>query len=248
MSLASFITAPLLPSHTHLGRTASPHRLCRRASADRRGAQVHGARISACKTATPTSPETPSSQKRDDQSTPPTKPHAFQFVSWPQVEALASTVVKKASAERFDLILAITRGGLVPAALICEELELRTVLSATVMFYTDSGEQFFGMTEPRFLSFPSADALQGRRVLIVDDVWDSGSTANAVHARVLRAKPAMVKVGVLHYKPEGSLSKSASRPDFYGEIANDWLVYPWEQASPVVQSIESQPSSVDIQR
>lgn len=150
-----------------------------------------------------------------------------------------------AAADRFDVVLAITRGGLIPATLLCEALELRNILSATVMFYTDTGDQFFGMTEPRFLSFPSADALEGRRVLVVDDVWDSGRTAHAVKDRVMRAKAALVKVATLHYKPTMNLLED-STPDFYCNTTENWVVYPWERASPNVAEITG--DSVDTAR
>lgn len=159
----------------------------------------------------------------------------FEFLSWQQVESLTRKIAQETTGERFDVVLAITRGGLIPATLLCELFELRTVLSATVIFYTDDGEPFFGMTEPRFLSFPSPSALQGRRVLIVDDVWDSGRTANAVHARVSRVNPASVKVAVLHFKPTQNIFASVM-PDFYGEVTDKWVVYPWERMSATAPS------------
>lgn len=174
--------------------------------------------------------------------TPPTSrahKHKFEHVSWEQVQSMCNDLSVAASADRFDVVLAITRGGLIPATLLCEALELRNILSATVMFYTDTGEQFFGMTEPRFLSFPSADALEGRRVLVVDDVWDSGRTAHAVKARVQRAKPALVKVAALHYKPAMNLLED-STPDFYCSTTENWIVYPWETSSPNAPEIAAE--------
>eukprot|EP00177_Eucheuma_denticulatum_P003400 GFKZ01006141.1.p1 GENE.GFKZ01006141.1~~GFKZ01006141.1.p1 ORF type:complete len:223 (-),score=35.59 GFKZ01006141.1:1037-1705(-) len=159
----------------------------------------------------------------------------FQNVTWDQVETMTHHLASLSKPINIDLILAITRGGLVPATLICEALELRNILSATVMFYTDAGEQFFGMAEPRFLSFPTANALEGRRVLVVDDVWDSGRTAHAVKLRVQRANPELVKVAVMHYKP--SMNVVGEEPDFFCHTTENWIIYPWERSSPVVQEI-----------
>lgn len=155
----------------------------------------------------------------------------YEGVSWNQVEMMCKKVATEAKPHQFDVILAVTRGGLVPATLLCEQLELRNVLSATVMFYTDGGEQFFGMTEPRFLSFPNNDALEGRKVLIVDDVWDTGRTANAVRKRAGRANPKLLKVAVLHFKPDMN-DCPGEEPDFYASTTNKWVVYPWERPSP----------------
>lgn len=156
---------------------------------------------------------------------------------------MCAEIASKAVSDRFDVVLGVTRGGVVPATLICEALRLRNMLSATVMFYTDAGDQFYGMTEPRFLSFPSADNLQGRRVLVVDDVWDSGRTADAVKKRVERAGPEMVKVAVLHFKPQMNVFPGVE-PDFYTAITHNWTVYPWEKASPDTPDIEL--STVDM--
>jgi uncharacterized protein len=156
-----------------------------------------------------------------------------EFVSWADVEHMCSGLAERlrASDEKYDVVLAVTRGGLVPATLVAQALEMRTVLSATVIFYTDGGDQFYGMAEPRFLSFPAADALAGRSVLVVDDVWDSGRTATAVRLRVQRAEPKSVTIAVIHYKPDQTVIAD-STPDFYAEDTDNWIVYPWEMLSP----------------
>lgn len=182
-------------------------------------------RVAACAKAT-----TPSNEALS------TTAHRYEGVSWSQVEIMCKRLAEAAKTERYDVVLAVTRGGLVPATLLCEAFQLRTVLTATVIFYTDTGEQFFGMTEPRFLSFPSSDALEGRKVLIVDDVWDSGRTANAVKIRVERANPKLVKIAVLHFKRDMN-EFPGEEPDFYAATTSNWIVYPWERASPVSPQI-----------
>lgn len=155
----------------------------------------------------------------------------YQYVSWGDVERMCKVLVEKLRGRRFDLVLAVTRGGMVPATLLAQALELRNVVTATVIFYTDGGDQFFGMTEPRFLSFPSADAIAGQNVLIVDDVWDSGRTARAVRKRALVAYAKSVTLTVLHYKPTQTIVTDVA-PDFYAEDTENWVVYPWERISP----------------
>src|ERR1700694_6315243 len=84
----------------------------------------------------------------------------------------------------FDNIMVITRGGMVPACLISEKTHIRNILCAAVMFYT--GEERV-LPEPIFLQFPEDSQIYGRRILIVDDVWDTGSTVMAVRERLVRA-------------------------------------------------------------
>lgn len=156
----------------------------------------------------------------------------YAHVSWGEVESLCERLARRIRAEygKQDVVLAVTRGGMVPATMLAQALELRNILTATVIFYKDNGDQFFGMTEPRFLSFPAADALAGQAVLVVDDVWDSGRTASAVRKRVERAEPKSVVTAVLHFKP--TQSTESGGPDVYAEDANDWIIYPWERMSP----------------
>lgn len=165
-------------------------------------------------------------------------PMGLLYVSWSEVEQMSRKIVEQTNGMKFDLVLAITRGGLTPAGLVCEALHLRNVLSVTVIYYSEHGKPFYGLTEPRFLSFPPMDALEGRSVLIVDDVWDSGLTARTVRSRVLRARPRNVKVAVLHFKPDCN-QFADDAPDFYAETTNDWIVYPWETMSQKAPSCNS---------
>lgn len=131
----------------------------------------------------------------------------------------------------YDVILAVTRGGMVPGTMMAQALEVRNVLTATVIFYSDEGDAFFGMEGPRFLAFPAPEKLEGQRVLVVDDVWDSGHTAVAVEKRVKLAGAKVCDVCVLHYKP-GMTVYGDLKPEFYAAETSDWIVYPWERISP----------------
>jgi uncharacterized protein len=100
-----------------------------------------------------------------------------------------------------------------------------------VIFYTDEGDTFYGMAEPQFLAFPNPERLEGRRVLVVDDVWDSGRTAIAVRRRVEGAGARECDVCVLHFKEKQTLFGEV-RPQFFAAETDDWIVYPWERISP----------------
>ncbi|MBA3531485.1 MAG: phosphoribosyltransferase [Ardenticatenales bacterium] len=146
------------------------------------------------------------------------------FHSWQQIEALVKQkLIPQLQAQPYDTILAITRGGMIPACIVSEVLGIRNVLTAAVMFYTDVEET---LEEPIFLQFPGDMLLVSKRVLIVDDVWDSGKTAYSVREKVRRAggKPS---VAVIHYKPSKSRYPNEA-PDFYARETDAWIVYPWD--------------------
>jgi hypoxanthine phosphoribosyltransferase len=137
-----------------------------------------------------------------------------------QVEELAL----KLKGEHFDVMLIITRGGLIPGAILGYRLGIRNILVAAVEFYDDhTGARG---SQPTFLQFPADPLLNGQRVLVVDEVWDSGRTIQAVTMRVRQAGGEPV-TAVLHYKPR--MTEIALEPDHYVKATNAWIVYPWSK-------------------
>jgi hypoxanthine phosphoribosyltransferase len=144
-----------------------------------------------------------------------------RFLSWAQIEDLVARLVARLPRD-YEALLAISRGGLVPCCLISEQLDMRNVLVAAVMHYTGIGQT---MDRPLFLQFPDDILLADKRILVIDDVWDSGKTIMAVKER-LRAVGCRHDVATLHYKP--GHSRFTERPDYYAEETESWIVYPWD--------------------
>ncbi len=145
------------------------------------------------------------------------------ILDWSDITRLAGKLIAQLNRDDYDVVLAVTRGGMIPGALVSEAMDLRNVMTAAVMFYQDDQR---ALEEPHFLQFPGDALLLGKRVLIVDDVWDSGKTALAVRERVAQAGGTPT-VAVLHYKPRFSHFPEEA-PDFYGEESDAWIVYPWD--------------------
>lgn len=146
------------------------------------------------------------------------------YLSWTDVERLVNTLIDRiGDIDRFDSLLVVTRGGMVPACLVSEWTGIRNILVAAVMFYTGVGET---MAEPIFLQFPPDPFLKDQKILVVDDVWDSGRTAVAVRDRIIRAG-GQPEVAVLHYKPAQSLYPDL-KPEYFAEETDAWIVYPWD--------------------
>ncbi|RIH81821.1 Xanthine phosphoribosyltransferase [Meiothermus luteus] len=147
------------------------------------------------------------------------------YLAWQDITQLVSRLLGQVNPREFDCILAVTRGGMIPACLVSEATDQRNILTAAVMFYTDVGET---IQDPVFLQFPSDHLLYGKRVLVIDDVWDSGKTAVAVRERIRLAggKP---QVAVLHYKPKKN-RYPGDGPDYYAAETDAWVVYPWDPA------------------
>ena len=146
-----------------------------------------------------------------------------QHLTWTQIEDLAIRLADMLPPASHDVMLVITRGGMVPACIISERLNLRNILVAAVMFYTDIDQT---LDRPIFLQFPADPLLTGKRVLVVDDVWDSGRTIKAVKERVADAG-GIPETAVLHFKP-GKSQIPGERPEFFVDETDAWIVYPWD--------------------
>jgi hypoxanthine phosphoribosyltransferase len=143
------------------------------------------------------------------------------LLSWDDLDRLVASLAAEVG-RNHDLVLAITRGGLVPAGMLAYRLDLREILVAGVEFYRSDGGTH---ARPRVLHFPDAALLAGKRILVVDEVWESGETMTEVLARV-RGAGGWAVSAVLHYKP--GQSRVAGRPDHYAATAEGWVTYPYK--------------------
>lgn len=147
---------------------------------------------------------------------------AKDVVSWDDLDHLVGVIAGRLVGQTFDVLLAITRGGMVPAGMLSYRLGLRDILVAAVEYYDDAGQPG---PHPTFFQFPADPLLRGKRVLIVDEVWDSGTTIAAVTERVRQAGGDPV-TAVLHYKPTHSVVDGA--PDIHAVETDAWVVYPFK--------------------
>jgi hypoxanthine phosphoribosyltransferase len=126
----------------------------------------------------------------------------------------------KASGYKPDLIIAIGRGGYVPGRLISDFLLFSDLTSMKIEHYTRAADM---RAEPR-IRFPISVDITGQKVLVVDDLTDTGETLNLAVNYVWSLNPAEVKTAVLQHK-----TCSTFMPDFYAQkiIKWRWVIYPW---------------------
>jgi xanthine phosphoribosyltransferase len=136
-------------------------------------------------------------------------------VTWDQLHrdarALAWRLMERGP---YKGIVAITRGGLIPAAIIARELELRLIETVCVVTYDEEA-----MGQPTVTKMPVA-AGDGTGFLLIDDLVDTGSTARAVRALLPGAHFATV-----YAKPAGKDIVDS----FITEVSqNTWILFPWD--------------------
>lgn len=149
-------------------------------------------------------------------------PQRCEIVSWPAFYTLARKLARKVveSGYRPDMIVAIGRGGYVPGRVLSDLLGLMDLTSFKIEHYRHAEKQKVARVR-----YPLASDVTGRRILLVDDVADTGDTFVAAleHLRS-RGEPAEIRSAVLHYK-----TVSPYTPDFYAMKVRAWrwIVYPW---------------------
>ena len=143
-------------------------------------------------------------------------------VSWEELDHLVEVIAGRLAGQPFDVMLAITRGGMVPAGMLAYRLKIRDILVAAVEYYDDRGQPG---PHPTFLQFPADPQLRGKQVLVVDEVWDSGTTIHAVTERVRQAG-GLPTTAVLHFKP--GRSTVPGEPDVRAVDTDAWVVYPFK--------------------
>jgi len=146
------------------------------------------------------------------------------YLTWHETEELVTKLIFKLNTP-YDLILAITRGGIIPGGMIAEALKMKEMLTAAVLF-TDNPTQTT-LSWPRFLQFPSEAVLEGRKILVIDNLWHRGRTILAAKGRI-EAAGGYPELAVLHWKKESS-DYPDQEPDFYAETTEDFIHYPWQR-------------------
>jgi xanthine phosphoribosyltransferase len=141
----------------------------------------------------------------------------YYTVTWDQLhrdaKALAWRLVEKGP---YAGMVAITRGGLIPCAIISRELECRLIETVSIVTYDEEKRG-----EPSVVKSPAA-ALESRGEgwLIIDDLVDTGTTAKVVRALLPKAHFATV-----YAKPAGKPLVDT----FITEVSQDtWILFPWD--------------------
>ena len=165
-----------------------------------------------------------------------------ELISWRRVYLLARKLAFMINSDNFqpDVIVAIARGGYVPARILCDFLDVKTLASIRIEHYLPGASK----QKMARLTDPLAIDIKGKNVLLVDDVNDTGDTLELAVHHLKDFLPKDVRVAVLNHK-----TTSGFHPEYFSNriIKWRWLLYPWavmEDISGLLAKIDSQPSTV----
>ena len=165
-----------------------------------------------------------------------------EVMGWELFYDLAKRVAQKvqASGYRPDLVVGLTPGGWILARVLCDLLDLKNMVSLKV--------EHWGATSTidgkARLEYPSPVDLSGRRVLVVDDIADSGESMRPAMEYVRTLKPEEMRTAALRH-----IEGSEFVPDFYGdEITRRRVIFPWsltENLCNIVPRVADECANID---
>ena len=138
---------------------------------------------------------------------------SHRCITWQDVQIVANELARKLNGEHYDVVIGINRGGLIPARLIAELIDVKNIDIIDMKMFV---KEIFD----RFEKY--------ERILIVDDINDTGETFMKIRGMLEDNKmnnPKLIRVASLFKRYNSKFENSLE-----GEIVTDnkWLIFPWE--------------------
>lgn len=145
----------------------------------------------------------------------------FIAPTWKDIHLIALKVAKTILKSRFkpDIIVGVFRGGWIAAKLISDAIGVHELGALEVKFYTEIG----ATSKKPIVTKPLVGDVTNKKVLLVDDVADTGRTLQVALEEVELHGPKIIRTATLYVKP-----RSIFIPDYYGETTSAWIIFPWE--------------------
>jgi len=119
-----------------------------------------------------------------------------------------------------DLIVGVSRGGWVPGRVLSDLLANSRTANVKVEFYVGIGKT----SRRPLVTQPISEEISGKRVLLVDDVADTGESLLVALQHVRERGAGEIRTVTIYHKPH-----SKFKPDFFAETTGLWIVFPWER-------------------
>ncbi|MCX8154109.1 MAG: phosphoribosyltransferase, partial [Candidatus Bathyarchaeota archaeon] len=138
-----------------------------------------------------------------------------------------------------EVIVGISKGGWIPARVLSDLLAIQVLATVQVEFYLDIAKP---STEP-ILKHEVTAKVTGRKVLLVDDIADTGKTLRLARAHILHQGAIEVRIATLYKKPGSTIT-----PDYYEAETNVWVIFPWEIKETISKIIQRHHEKISVGR
>jgi hypoxanthine phosphoribosyltransferase len=145
----------------------------------------------------------------------------YEVPTWNQIYEMLLCQSQKIKTQNYkpDLIVAIARGGVVPARILSDLLEIPSLSFIQIEFYTNINQT---LQEPTLKQTLTTN-VTGKKILLIDDISDTGKSLNLAKTHLKHQGAIEIKTATLYEKPQ-----SVTIPDFYEKQTIDWVVFPWD--------------------
>jgi hypothetical protein len=145
----------------------------------------------------------------------------FEVPTWNQMYDMLLNLTEKIRKNGFkpDIIVGVSRGGWPPARVLSDLMGNSNLANVRAEFYLGVAET----KEEPVLTQPVSMEVAGKKVLVVDEVADTGKSLKLVKEHIIEQGATEVKIATVYYKPW-----SIVKPDYYEKETSQWIVFPWE--------------------
>jgi len=151
--------------------------------------------------------------------------------TWNQIYEMLLNQAQKILSDGYkpDIIIGIARGGIVPARILSDLLEIRDLATIQIEYYAGIGQT---KQEP-ILKQSLQTQLASKKALLVDDVSDGGRSLQLAKSHLQQQGAKEIKIATLYVKPA-----TITNPDYYEKQTSCWIVFPWEAKETVAKIIQ----------
>jgi hypoxanthine phosphoribosyltransferase len=155
----------------------------------------------------------------------------FEVPTWDLIYNMLLNLAEKVRKNGFkpDVIVGVSRGGWPPARVLSDLLNNPNLANVRAEFYVGVAET---KGKPA-LTQPVSISVARKRVLVVDEVADTGKSLKLVKDHIIEQGATQVKIVTVYYKPW-----SIVKPDYYEKETSRWIVFPWEVKETVKKIVE----------
>ena len=145
----------------------------------------------------------------------------FEVPTWNHIYTILLKMAERIRRSGFkpDTIVAISRGGWSPARVLADLLGNPNLTIAKAEFYVGIAET----QKKPVLTQPVTEKIANQKILVVDEITDSGESLSLVRTHILQQGASEVKTVTIYCKPW-----STTRPDYCEKETSRWVVFPWE--------------------
>jgi len=153
------------------------------------------------------------------------------YLKYEEIHLLVKELADRIKNDEFmpDYIIAIGTGGYIPARMLKSHLN-RKILGVVLSYYDDNDRVLASFQKIQWIDHPEL-VVTGKKILIVDEVNDTGSTMAYVVQELLNSHPTELAIMVLHDKQKtkkGAIPPQIKRYYVGNYVRDKWIHYPWE--------------------